>query len=157
MLLAERRPRRAIPFVYCDEVWTGIEYQVAAHLIYEGWLAEGLEVVEAVRARHDGVRRNPWNEVECGHHYARSMASWALLLAMSGFHCDMGRGTMRFAPVVDASSGDELTFVWFTGRGWGTYSQRRSGVGGEWVPSVVVRGGDLRGVQVTACGRTWTL
>lgn len=53
------RPR--FPFVYSDEVWTGIEYQVAAHLIYEGWLAEGLAIVEAVRARHDGVRRNPWD------------------------------------------------------------------------------------------------
>ena len=62
--------RPALPFPYADEVWTGIEYQVAAHLIYEGWVDEGLQIVEAVRARHDGVRRNPWNEVECGNHYA---------------------------------------------------------------------------------------
>ncbi|HUS13421.1 MAG TPA: GH116 family glycosyl-hydrolase, partial [Chloroflexia bacterium] len=60
------RPR--FPFVYSDEVWTGIEYQVAAHLIYEGWLEEGLEIVRAVQERHDGRRRNPWDEVECGHH-----------------------------------------------------------------------------------------
>ena len=87
MHLAARRAA-ALPFVYADEVWTGIEYQVAAHLIYEGCVEEGLEIVEAVRDRHDGVRRNPWDEVECGHHYARSMASWALLLALSGFHYD---------------------------------------------------------------------
>src|SRR5262249_38494055 len=60
-------------FVYSDEVWSGVESQGAAHLIYEGWVDRGLELVEAVRARHDGVRRNPWDEVECGHHYARAM------------------------------------------------------------------------------------
>lgn len=76
--------RPALPFVYCDEVWTGIEYQVAAHLIYEGMVQEGLDIVSAVRARYDGIRRNPWDEIECGHHYARALASWSLIQALSG-------------------------------------------------------------------------
>ncbi|HMO60032.1 MAG TPA: GH116 family glycosyl hydrolase, partial [Roseiflexaceae bacterium] len=149
------RPR--LPFVYSDEVWTGIEYQVAAHLIYEGWLAEGLEIVEAVRARHDGVRRNPWNEVECGHHYARSMASWALLLALSGFQCDMDEGWISFAPVEDAST-DPNSFhcFWSCGRGWGSYTQERD-ADGTWQPELTVLGGDMAGIQVRACGRVWTL
>ena len=79
-----RGNRPALPFVYCDEVWTGIEYQVAAHLIFEGLVDEGLRVVKAVRARHDGVRRNPWDEFECGHHYARALSSWSLIQALSG-------------------------------------------------------------------------
>ena len=62
--------RPEIPFVYSDEVWTGIEYQVAAHLIYEGFVEEGLRIVSGVRSRYNGVSRSPWNEVECGHHYA---------------------------------------------------------------------------------------
>jgi non-lysosomal glucosylceramidase len=149
--------RPKLPFVYSDEVWTGIEYQVAAHLIYEGWLAEGLEVVEALRARHDGVRRNPWNEVECGHHYARSMASWALLTALSGFQCDMARGLIQFAPIAGASSeADQFSCFWSCGRGWGTYTQRRA-ADGSWAPEVEVLGGDLAGVRVQACGREWTL
>ena len=61
--------RPKLPFIYSDEVWTGIEYQVAAHCIYEGLVDEGLTIVKAVRERHDGFKRNPWNEVECGHHY----------------------------------------------------------------------------------------
>lgn len=68
------RPR--YPFPYSDEVWSGIEYQVATNLIYEGLVEEGLTLVRAVRGRHDGFARNPWNETECGNHYARSMASW---------------------------------------------------------------------------------
>ncbi|MCZ7545473.1 MAG: non-lysosomal glucosylceramidase [Anaerolineae bacterium] len=99
------RPR--FPFVYSDEVWTGVEYQVAAHLIYEGWLDEGVTLVQAVRDRHDGVRRNPWDEVECGHHYARSMSSWAVLLALSGAQGDLGRGVLNFAPVAEASPDPE--------------------------------------------------
>src|SRR6185312_893520 len=67
--------RPSYPFPYADEVWTGIEYQVAAHMIYEGLVSEGLEIVKAVRDRYDGEKRNPWDEVECGHHYARAMSS----------------------------------------------------------------------------------
>jgi uncharacterized protein (DUF608 family) len=148
------RPR--LPFVYSDEVWTGIEYHVAAHLIYEGWLAEGLEIVEALRARHDGVRRSPWNEVECGHHYARSMASWALLLALSGFHCDMAEGWISFEPKIAAGDPDRFSCFWSCGRGWGTYTQRRA-ADGAWTPEVTVLGGDMRGMRVRACGQEFVV
>ncbi len=150
------RPR--FPFPYSDEVWTGIEYQVAAHLIYAGDVDGGLRLVEAVRARHDGERRNPWNEVECGHHYARSMSSWALLLALSGFHCDMPNRRMSFAPRVDASTArDSITTFWSCGRGWGRYTQHRDPQTGDWIPHVEVLGGDMRGITVEACGRQLTL
>ncbi len=116
------RPR--LPFPYADEVWTGIEYQVAAHLIFEGWVEEGLELVEALRERHDGVRRNPWNEVECGNHYARSMASWALLLALSGMQIDAESGAAIFSPVPDVLTKDEpFKVFWSDGRSWGVYAQ----------------------------------
>ena len=120
------RPR--LPFVYSDEVWTGIEYQVAAHLVLEGLVDEGLEVVRAVHARHDGVRRNPWDEVECGHHYVRSMASWALLLAFSGATADVASGTLGFAP---RWSEDDFRCLFTAGTAWGTYRQRRTADGLE--------------------------
>jgi non-lysosomal glucosylceramidase len=107
------RPR--IPFVYSDEVWTGIEYQVAAHLIYEGLVDEGLTVVGAVRDRHDGIRRNPWNEVECGNHYARSLASWGVLLALGGQHYDAHLGELSFAPAQPGA----LRAFFSTGTAWG--------------------------------------
>ena len=69
------------PFVYSDEVWTGIEYQIATHLVYEGFAEEALAIIRAIAIRHDGRRRNPYNEVECGSHYARALASYGLLLA----------------------------------------------------------------------------
>lgn len=112
--------RPKLPFVYSDEVWTGIEYQVAAHLIYEGFVDEGLTIVKAVRERHDGYRRNPWNEVECGHHYARSLASWAVLTALTGFQYDMIEGTMSFEPVINQ---DNFSTFWSTGKAWGVYRQ----------------------------------
>jgi uncharacterized protein (DUF608 family) len=58
--------RPMLPFPYADEAWTGVEYAVAAHCIQMGLVEEGLEIVRGVRSRHDGQRRNPWNEVECG-------------------------------------------------------------------------------------------
>ncbi|GIH05416.1 hypothetical protein Rhe02_34830 [Rhizocola hellebori] len=108
------RPR--IPFVYSDEVWTGIEYQVATHLIFEGLVEEGLRLVRAVRERHDGRRRNPFNEVECGNHYARSLASWGLILALSGVDYDAASRTLAFSPRL---KNDGLSTIFTTGTGWG--------------------------------------
>jgi uncharacterized protein (DUF608 family) len=87
-----------LPFVYCDEVWTGIEYQVASHLIAEGFVKEGLTIVKALRSRYDGRVRNPWNEYECGNYYARAMASYALLAALAGFHYSAVQRILWFGP-----------------------------------------------------------
>jgi uncharacterized protein (DUF608 family) len=89
-----------LPFVYSDEVWTGIEYQVASHLIAEGFVKEGLTIVKAMRGRHDGRIRNPWNEYECGNYYARAMASYALLGAMAGFRYSAVERTLWFGPQI---------------------------------------------------------
>ncbi|MBN1274605.1 MAG: hypothetical protein JXB26_20275 [Candidatus Aminicenantes bacterium] len=116
--------RPALPFVYSDEVWTGIEYQVAASLIYAGHLEKGLKIVQAVRDRYRGYNRNPWDELECGHHYARAMASWALLLALSGFHYDGVNNTMSFSPKINREN--FMTF-WSTGSAWGRCTLNNSG------------------------------
>lgn len=115
-----RGGRPPLPFPYSDEVWTGIEYHVASHLIYEGMLREGLSIVKAVRDRYDGRRRNPWNEVECGHHYARAMSSWGILLALSGFSYSSPEGRLGFSPAINQE--DFRTF-WSLGSTWGTYEQ----------------------------------
>ena len=97
-----RGGKPTLPFVYSDEVWTGIEYQVASHLISEGFVQEGLTLVKALRSRYDGRTRNPWNEYECGNYYARAMASYALLAAMSGFRYSAVEKTLWFAPKLSA-------------------------------------------------------
>jgi uncharacterized protein (DUF608 family) len=93
-----RGGKPTLPFVYSDEVWTGIEYQVASHLISEGFVQEGLTIVKALRSRYDGRVRNPWNEYECGNYYARAMASYALLGAVSGFRYSGVEKTLWFEP-----------------------------------------------------------
>jgi hypothetical protein len=126
--------------VYADEVWTGIEYQVAAHLVYEGHVAEGLAIVRGVRDRYDGHRRNPWNEVECGSHYARALASWSELLALSGFSWSAPELRLGFAPRV--SEGDFRCFF-SAGAGWGVFSQRIAPREG-FTAAVAVRYGEVR-------------
>jgi len=93
-----RGGKPTLPFVYSDEVWTGIEYQVASHLIAEGFVKEGLTIVKALRSRYDGRARNPWNEYECGNYYARAMASYALIGAMAGFRYSAAQQTLWFGP-----------------------------------------------------------
>ena len=107
----------SLPFVYSDEVWTGIEYQVASHLILEGMVDEGLTIVEAVRSRYDGHVRNPFNEYECGSYYARALASYALLGALAGFRYSAVTQSLWLSPKVN---GDFFRTFFATESGFGT-------------------------------------
>jgi uncharacterized protein (DUF608 family) len=117
--------------LYSDEVWTGIEYQVAAHLIYEGMIEEAFAIIKGARDRYDGrprppIPRNPWNEIECGGHYARAMSSWSILLALSGYEYDGPAKALTFAPRITP----EDFRAFFCGpEGWGSLHQRRDGQG----------------------------
>jgi non-lysosomal glucosylceramidase len=137
------RPR--LPFVYSDEVWTGVEYQVATELLCEGLVDEAISIVQAVRARHDGYRRSPWDEVEFGHHYARSMASWGVFVAFTGFRCDLSAGRISFHPAKDA---DDFQTFWSCGAGWGTYHQWLDPSTRERRSAIEVIEGSLEGVTV---------
>ena len=108
-----RRP--IVPVPYSEETMHGFEYQAASHLIARGFEEEGLRMVRAVRDRYDGRRRNPWNEMECGSNYARSMASFALLLIYSGLKYNMPDGRMGFKPLKG-----EGRFFWSLEGAWGT-------------------------------------
>jgi len=107
-----------VPVPYASECMNGFEYQEASHLILEGFVEEGLRVVEALRLRYDGRRRNPWNEFECGSNYARSMASYALLISLSGFEYDMRRGHIGFSP---RWRGKAFRCFWSLRSGWGDF------------------------------------
>ncbi len=106
----------SLPFVYSNEVWTGIEYQVAAHLMMMGLVGEGLDVVRACRDRYDGAVRNPFNEYECGHWYARAMSSYAMLQGLSGATYDAVTKTLSIKPSI---KGDFRSFL-STAGGFGT-------------------------------------
>jgi uncharacterized protein (DUF608 family) len=103
-----RGGKQSLPFVYSDEVWTGIEYQAASHMIMLGLVDEGLEIVRVCRRRYDGSKRNPFDEYECGHWYARAMSSYALLQALSGAVYDAIDGQMTLAPRI---RGDFSCFI----------------------------------------------
>lgn len=101
------------PFPYFTEVMTGFEYTAAVGMLQEGMEEEALRVIQAIRDRYDGRRRNPFDEAECGYHYARAMASWAAVLAWTGFQYSAVEKRMQF----DNRNG---TFFWSNGDAWGT-------------------------------------
>jgi uncharacterized protein (DUF608 family) len=111
------------PVLYRDEVWTGTEYQVASHLLYEEMIREGLSIVRGIHDRYDGRKHNPWNEVECGDHYARALASWGCLLALAGFTYDGPAGRLGFAPRWQA---DKFKAFFTAAEGWGSITQKRT-------------------------------
>ena len=106
----------SLPFVYSNEVWTGIEYQAASHMIASGLVDEGLDVVRTCAARYDGRVRNPFDQYECGHWYARAMSSYALLQAFTGARYDAISKTLYVKPVIP---GDFRSFL-STATGFGT-------------------------------------
>jgi uncharacterized protein (DUF608 family) len=106
----------SLPFPYSDEVWTGIEYQVACGLIFEGMVEEGLSIVRTLRARYDGRYRNPFDEYECGHWYARALSSYGLLQGLSGARYDAVEKVLYLQPSIQ---GDFRCFL-STATGYGT-------------------------------------
>jgi hypothetical protein len=104
-----------LPFVYSDEVWTGIEYQVASHLMFEGEVEKGLEIVRACRSRYDGRIRDPFNEYECGSYYVRALASYGLLEGLTGIRFDAVDGTLY----INSQIGDDFTSFLSTNTGFG--------------------------------------
>ncbi len=112
-----REGKLSLPFVYSDEVWTGIEYQVASHLMLMGKVDEGLDIVRACRDRYDGRTRNPFNEYECGHWYARALSSYGMFQGLTGVRFDAVDKTLH----VDSKVGDFTSFL-STENGFGTVS-----------------------------------
>lgn len=107
----------SLPFVYSDEVWTGIEHQVAAHLMLTGQLNEGLNILRASRDRYDGKVRNPFNEYECGHWYARALSSYGYFQSLTGLRYDAVEKTIY----VNSKIGNFTSFL-STHSGFGTVS-----------------------------------
>ena len=137
----------SLPFVYSNEVWTGIEYQVASHLMLEGMVDEGLEIVRVCRDRYDGAVRNPFNEYECGHWYARAMSSYGLIQALTGVRYD----AVDKALYIDSQVGDDFRSFLSTATGFGTVGLD----GGE--PFVEIKQGALDVRKVIVSGEEMSL
>ena len=108
--------------LYKNEVWTGIEFQVAGHMIAEDMLTEGLAICRAIHDRYHPELFNPYNEVECGDHYARAMAAWGVYLALAGYEYHGPRGYLGFAPRI---APEHFKAAFTAAEGWGTFEQTR--------------------------------
>jgi len=113
--------REQDPVLYRDEVWTGIEYQVAGNMVWEGMVEEGLSICRAIHERYHPSKRNPYNEVECSDHYARALASWGVYLALAGFQYHGPAGRIGFAPRITPN---DFKTAFTTAEGWGTFTQK---------------------------------
>jgi non-lysosomal glucosylceramidase len=109
---------------YFNECMNGFEHQVAGHMIWEGMVQEGLSVERAIHDRYDAARRNPWNEVECGDHYARSMASYGVFIAACGYEYHGPNGSLAFAPRLTP---ENFKAAFTSAQGWGTFAQQING------------------------------
>ena len=107
---------------YREEVWTGIEYQVAGHMVWEGMVTEALAICRGIHERYHPAKHNPFNEVECGDHYARAMASWGVYTALAGYEYHGPKGYIGFAPRITP---ENFRVAFTAAEGWGTFTQKR--------------------------------
>ena len=135
--------------LYADEVWTGIEYQVAGHMLWEGMVDEAFRIIKAARDRYDGTKRNPWNEVECGDHYVRPMSSWWMLEAAAGYGWNGDEHSLGFAPRVNDG---EFRSFFITGTGWGTFSESRTSGGQEEILRIAYGEVTVKSLRFTSSG-----
>ncbi len=124
---------------YFNECMNGFEYQVAGHMVWEGLLLEGLAITRSLHDRYEAVRRNPWNEVECGDHYARSMASYGVFTAVCGFKYHGPKGSIGFAPRLTP---ENFKAAFTSAEGWGSYSQQSETAGFK--SQIALKWGSLR-------------
>lgn len=143
--------RPHIPFPYYSEVWSGLEYTLAALMISWGMVPEGIECICNTRLRYDGEKRNPWDEAECGHHYVRAMSSWSTVVALSGFTYDGAEGSVVAAPRIPH---DHFDCFWATATAWGTFSYRRSAASSHFSLNVIAGALSCRSCAITAQGQT---
>ena len=124
---------------YFNECMNGFEYQAAGHMLWEGMVTEGLAITRAVHDRYHPSRRNPWNEVECGDHYARSMASYGVFIAACGFEYHGPKQHIGFAPRLTP---ENFKAPFTCAEGWGTFAQQQRG--GSLKAEVTLRWGNLK-------------
>ncbi len=123
---------------YFNECMTGFEYQVAANMMYEGLVQDGLTITRTIHDRYSGERRNPYNEIECSDHYARAMASYGVFLGACGFEYDGPKGHIEFAPRMTPNN---FRAPFTAAEGWGTFGQQRTGK--KMHAKILVRHGSL--------------
>ena len=108
-----------VPIAYCEEVMSGFEYELAGLLLHYGFLEEAIKVMKKVRDRYNGENRNPYNDIECGSNYVRSMAAFGLIPIISGFVADLPNYTITFNPII---TDNHFKSIWSVSTGWGIFS-----------------------------------
>ena len=115
-------PAQATPTLYTwknvqmESNWSGIEYSFASFLLENDRYKEAAQIVETVERRHTQNGRR-FNHEECGEHYYRALASWAVLQSLTGLKADMPREKLSFSPALP-----ELTAPWFVPGAYGKLS-----------------------------------
>jgi uncharacterized protein (DUF608 family) len=113
-----KNDRPEIPMPYCDEVWTGEEFVIAALLIRREKLKEAEKIIKAMDDRYDGEKRNPFCHIECGYHYGRGLSAFGLILSFLGFFADNVKKEVYFCPIL---SHKKINLFFSTGTAWGNY------------------------------------
>ena len=102
-----------LPTWHMDTPWSGVEFAVAGHMLYEGLVEEGTAVLKALHERY-GRGGHYWNHVEWGAHYMRPLSAWMVVMGAWGLKYDGFARRLTLRPAVVP-----LKWVLAVGGSWG--------------------------------------
>jgi len=115
--------------------------------MFEGMVEKGLDIVRVCRNRYDGTIRNPFNEYECGHWYARALSSYGLIQGLTGIRYDSVEKTLY----IDSNVGNNFRSFLATASGFGTFGLKNG------KPFIEMKMGNLDVKHVMVSGKEMSL
>ncbi|AWR96885.1 beta-glucosidase [Acidianus sulfidivorans JP7] len=103
MLNNYKNPLNLPASIQFDTPWSGVEFYLASHLIYEKMVEDGIKVLKGIYDRY-AVAGHFWDHIEWGAHYSRPLSAISVIPAFEGIKYEAFKNTLIIDPAISELS-----------------------------------------------------